>query len=208
MEHPRSERHGSARCHWGRTPACVNPGAPVVGAARIAARRGKSSLATSISAREHSAQDAVDAEPGVPESVRRCRSLGLRPPRVHGVGEAEEDWLGSTNFSFCVARHSLRLQFRLVTYHLAWMCVQRSQLIWPPSAESYLHPEHPRTLSAGRRSRGEQGERDEQCGPSCESHHRLSSSFFFNAPHAARCVACHGVRSHADPRIIECAMAT
>src|SRR5713226_8331810 len=29
---------GSARCHWGRTPACVNPGAPVVGAARIAAR--------------------------------------------------------------------------------------------------------------------------------------------------------------------------
>ncbi len=42
---------GSARCHWGRTPACVNPGAPVVGAARIAARRDKSSPATSISAR-------------------------------------------------------------------------------------------------------------------------------------------------------------
>jgi hypothetical protein len=26
---------GSARCHWGKTPACVNPGAPVLGEGRI-----------------------------------------------------------------------------------------------------------------------------------------------------------------------------
>jgi hypothetical protein len=40
-----------------------------------------------------------------------------------------------------------------------------------------------------RRGRGEQRERDEQRGPSSKSHHRLPSSAFLNASHAARCVA-------------------
>ena len=31
------------------------------------------------------------------------------------------------------------------------------------------------------------------------SRHRLVSSVFFNASHAARCVACHGARSHPVP---------
>jgi hypothetical protein len=37
---------------------------------------------------QHHAQDAVDAEPGVPEAGSRCRSSALRPAWVQGVANA------------------------------------------------------------------------------------------------------------------------
>jgi hypothetical protein len=61
-------------------------------------------------------------------------------------------------------------------------------------ATAPMRPQHPRALGVGRRSRGEQVERDEQRGPS-QSHHRLPSSAVARltpirscAPHVRRSV--------------------
>jgi hypothetical protein len=43
------------------------------------------------------------------------------------------------------------------------------------------------------------GEYKRNRGSLPDAHYRSSLSKFFNASHAARCVACHGVRSHAVP---------
>src|SRR5713101_1758049 len=53
---------------------------------------------------------------------------------------------------------------------------RRERLKYVPRRGLAHHPQHPRALGVGRRSRGEQVERDEQCGPPCESRHRLPSS--------------------------------
>src|SRR5438093_967918 len=93
-----------------------------------------------------------------PTSSRGARgvSLPLRPARVHGVGEAENRTVlgllctsfGSAELAFFLGRKATDRD--QASGEVTW-CV------W----ESPFYPQHPRALGVGRRSRGEQGERDD-----------------------------------------------
>src|SRR6266566_8662270 len=126
----------------------------------------------------------------------RLRSLRLRPARVRAIGEADVadadllTFAGHARVAVRVFRTERGVEARR---HLPTLSFRRGSFGSEPSPVRRRHrpawryfplllPQYPRALGVGRRSRGEQVERDEQRGPSCESGHRCPPQRL--SPHA------------------------
>src|SRR5262252_8764829 len=104
----------------------------------------------------------------------KCRALAsvltFRPARVNGVGEAMERVCSYRSLYEHVAVRALSRGSRMIGEFFLNLSKARL-LILVRSAQNPLFrmivgPEHPRALGAGRRGRGEQGQRADHGGPS------------------------------------------